>query len=345
MESQQELFMQRALELAARGTGRVAPNPLVGCVIVKNDKIIAEGWHQYHGGMHAEIMALSKIKNQKDLQDADIYVSLEPCSHQGLTPPCAPRLASLPINTVYISSVDPNPKVQGKGIEILQNAGKTVVVGILEAESRKLNHKFFTFHEKKRPYILLKWAQTADKYIAKANNDSKWISNKLSRKIVHKWRGECAGILVGTTTAEKDDPKLNTREWAGKDPVRIIIDRKLSLSPDLTIYKDEGRTLTYNLKENRIEGNKEFIMVQQFQFISEIMKDLYEKGVQSVLVEGGATIHRAFIEEGIWDECRIFQSTNLFGEGISAPEIPGVISYSEKIMNNTLFIIENNNNG
>ena len=334
-------FMRRALELAALGRGQVAPNPMVGCVIVKDNRIIGEGWHQKYGDSHAEINALKEISNKELLENAELYVTLEPCSHEGKTPSCAKEICKYPIKKVYICNFDSNPLVSGKGIELLKNAGIEVETGLLEEEGRELNAPFFTFHEKKRPYVVLKWAQTADRFIAPESGQPQWISNAFSRKIVHKWRADYMGIMVGSSTAEHDNPKLNTRDWKGNNPIRIIVDRKLSLGKELTIYTDSEPTITYNLLEDYSEGNKIWIKVQQANIMHNIMTDLYERNVQSVMVEGGATIQNRLISDNLWDECCIFQSKQMFGTGIKAPVLPAGLHNAEHLYDDQLIQIKN----
>ena len=253
--------MRRALELAENGRGQVSPNPLVGCVIEHHGKIIGEGWHQKYGEAHAEVNAVNSVKDKSLLKEACVYVSLEPCAHFGKTPPCADLLVENQVKKVVICNTDPNPLVAGKGIVKLREAGIEVETGILEKEGLELNKRFFHYLEKKRPYIILKWAETADGFIARKNFDSKWISNTLSRKLVHKWRTEEDAILVGTNTALYDNPQLNARDWTGNNPVRIVIDRHLKLPADLHLFDEQIPTICYNLIKNRNSGNVTFVKV------------------------------------------------------------------------------------
>ena len=323
-----ELYMKRALELAWRGKGKVAPNPMVGCVIVKNNRIVGEGWHKEYGGPHAEVNAINSVKCEEDLINASVYVSLEPCSHFGKTPPCADLLASLPIKEVFVASEDVNPQVSGEGIIKIEKAAKTVWTGLHDTGNRILNKEFFSFHTRKRPYVYLKWAETADGFIARENYDSKWISNSLSRMLVHKWRSEIMGILVGKNTAKYDNPSLNVRSWSGKNPVRIILDRNRELSPDLQVFADGQGCLVYNTINSEERNNITFIKVGNDNFIAEVIMDLGKRGISSVLIEGGATVLQEVIKLDLWDEAFIFRSSVTFISGVNAPEVPA--SFLEK---------------
>ncbi|MDJ1494340.1 bifunctional diaminohydroxyphosphoribosylaminopyrimidine deaminase/5-amino-6-(5-phosphoribosylamino)uracil reductase RibD [Cytophagaceae bacterium DM2B3-1] len=321
-------FMRRALELASLGQGSVSPNPMVGCVIVHNNRIIGEGWHQKYGSWHAEVNAIQSVK-EKDLvllPDSTVYVTLEPCAHFGKTPPCSDLLITKKVRRVVIANVDTNPLVGGKGIEKLKNAGIEVTTGILEEEGRWLNRRFFTFIEKNRPYIILKWAQTADRFIARSDYNSRWISNDWSRKLVHRWRGEESAIMVGTTTAQYDNPHLNVRDWTGEDPVRIVIDRHLRLSPSLHLFDQTQPTLCYNLKKDEASDYIQYIKcVSESTFLAEMMADLHQRKIQSVIVEGGSKLLQELILSDLWDEVRVFTSDQTFGTGITAPVFGGIL--------------------
>jgi diaminohydroxyphosphoribosylaminopyrimidine deaminase / 5-amino-6-(5-phosphoribosylamino)uracil reductase len=334
-----EQFMLRAIELAELGRGKVSPNPLVGCVIVHENLIIGEGYHEYYGGPHAEPNAISSVKHQELIPSSTAYVSLEPCAHWGKTPPCANLLVEKGIKRVVIGAVDPNPLVGGKGINILKMAGVEVVSGVLESRVRDQNVRFFTFMEKKRPYIILKWAQTRDNFIAKENYDSKWISNKYSRQLVHKWRTEEDAILVGTQTAKYDNPRLNVREWKGKDPMRIVIDRRNTLSADLHLFDQSQATLCYNQVKSESHHNLEWVLMPEVFEIGEILEDLYNRKIQSVIVEGGTRLLNKFIQLELWDEARIFTARKEFGNGISAPLIKGKIKEELDIQGDKLSVI------
>lgn len=321
MKTQDQLFMQRALELAELGRGAVSPNPMVGCVIVHENQIIGEGYHQVYGGPHAEVHAVNSVKNPELLRESTAYVTLEPCAHWGKTPPCANLLVEKGLKKVVIASVDSNPLVGGKGIEILKNAGIEVETGLLDTESRRLNRRFFTQIEKKRPYVLLKWAQTQDGFVARENFSSKWISNSQSRQLVHKWRAEEDAILVGKNTAKHDNPSLNVREWVGKDPIRIVLDSRLELPSSLHLFDQQIPTLCFNTLLSEVRENLEFIQLSEGFGPKEILEELQKRKIQSLIVEGGSQVLRQFIEADLWDEARVFTSKNTFESGISAPRL------------------------
>jgi diaminohydroxyphosphoribosylaminopyrimidine deaminase / 5-amino-6-(5-phosphoribosylamino)uracil reductase len=302
--------MQRALQLAEIGRGSVSPNPMVGCVIVHNGLIIGEGWHQKYGDWHAEVNAVESVVDKTLLQEATVYVTLEPCSHFGKTPPCADLLVKHQVKKVVICNFDPNPLVAGKGIKKLQDAGIEVVTGVLEENGRKLNARFFTVIEKKRPYIILKWAETADGFIAGENFEQVKISNALSHKLSHKWRSEEDAIMVGTNTALYDNPQLNVRNWTGRNPIRIVIDRNNRLPKNLHLFDDSVKTI---------------ILKNQLQ-----LDELQKAKIQSVIVEGGTKLLQSFIDENIFDEIRIFRSKKQLHKGILAPFLPKNINIVEK---------------
>lgn len=334
--SPDELFMQRALDLAQLSRGAVSPNPLVGCVIVHNNAIIGEGRHEKFGEAHAEVNAVASVLDQSLLRKSTVYVNLEPCSHFGKTPPCADLLVRHQVKKVVIANVDPNPLVSGQGIQKLKAAGIEVVTGVLEAKGRELNKRFFTFIEKKRPYIILKWAETADGFIARENFDSKWISNEQSRKLVHKWRSEEDAILIGTATAKHDNPSLTVRDWIGRNPIRIVIDRYARLLQTLTVFDGVQQTLCYTTTKEDSLTNLAFIKLSESQFLYELLNDLSSRKIQSVIIEGGATTLQQFINAGWWDEARIFTSDQEFGAGISAPRFHGNLIARESVLNDTL---------
>lgn len=336
--SPDELFMQRAFDLAQLSRGSVSPNPLVGCVIVHNNEIIGEGRHEKYGEAHAEVNAVASVKDHTLLKDSTVYVNLEPCSHFGKTPPCADMLIKHQVKKVVISNVDPNPLVGGKGIQKLKAAGIEVVTGVLEARGSELNKRFFTFIEKKRPYIILKWAETVDGFIARENFDSKWISNEHSRQLVHKWRSEEDAVLVGTGTAFHDNPSLTVRDWSGRNPVRIVIDRMTRLPESLTLFDRMQKTICYTLGKFEISNNLEFIMLNEATFQHDMMSDLFKRNIQSIIIEGGATTLQQFINNGLWDEARIFISDKEFGKGISAPQFTGNLISKESVFNDTLTV-------
>lgn len=318
------LFMRRAMELAPRGRGSVSPNPMVGCVIVHDGKIVGEGWHQRYGGPHAEVVAVQSVTNQELLKSCTLYVTLEPCAHFGKTPPCADMLVRVGIKRVVIANEDPNPLVAGKGIEKLRAAGIETTVGIMQREGLDLNRRFFTMIQKQRPYIILKWAQTSDGFMARENYDSKWISNVYSRQVTHKWRTEEDAILVGTNTALRDNPQLTVRDWTGRNPTRIVIDRSMRLPTGLHFFDGAAPTIRYNTMINETRPHETCVRIDSDNFVRSILTDLYERKIQSVIVEGGPHTLEAFIAQSLWDEARIFVAAVRFGKGIPAPRPVGV---------------------
>lgn len=333
--------MQRCLELARLGQGHVAPNPMVGAVLVYNERIIGEGYHQQYGGPHAEVNCLASVKEADEhlIQQSTLYVSLEPCSHYGKTPPCADLVIRKKIPVVVIGCRDPFVEVNGKGIEKLEAAGVRVIEPVLEDECRGLNKRFFIFYQQHRPYVVLKWAQSLDGRIASADKlpDAKGtkarllITNEFTNRLVHKWRSEEMAILVGTNTALYDDPALTTRLWPGKDPVRLVVDKELKLPSSLKLF-DTGQTVVvFNLKKHSLplektgpENLKEQIWYYQVtedaSLVHQVMNALCQMNIQSVLVEGGAQLLQSFIDEGAWDEARVITNEEMVvGEGLPAP--------------------------
>jgi diaminohydroxyphosphoribosylaminopyrimidine deaminase/5-amino-6-(5-phosphoribosylamino)uracil reductase len=316
--------------------GSVSPNPLVGSIVVHDGKIIGEGWHRKFGEAHAEVNAIASVQDKSLLKESTVYVNLEPCSHFGKTPPCADMLISHQVKKVVVANLDTNPLVAGNGVKKLRDAGVQVITGMLEKEGRDLNKRFFTFMEKKRPYIILKWAQTADGFIARQNYDSKWISNEFSRQLVHKWRAEEDSVLVGAKTAAHDDPQLNVRDWSGRDPARIVIDRFLRLDNKLHLFDNTQKTFVYNVLKHEEHTNTFFIRVDENDFLHRVISDMHKQKIQSVIVEGGAQTLSLFIDAGWWDEARIFTSSQNFTKGIPAPKISGRIISGENIMGDRL---------
>lgn len=322
-------FMQRCLQIAQLGLGYAQPNPMVGSVIVHNGKIIGEGFHQKCGQAHAEVNAINAVEDQQLLKNSTLYVNLEPCAHVGRTPACSTLIIAKKIPKVVIGCVDSFDKVAGKGIEMLQKAGVEVVVGVLEKESLELNRRFFTFHNKKRPYVILKWAQTKDAFIdhdrTMASPDAAWITNEISRSLVHKWRTEEPAILVGTQTAIKDNPQLNIRAWIGSAPLRISFDRNSIFPKALHLLDDSSRTLIFTQKLPSTKyKNTEFILLKHSKSINlQILEELYNRSIQSLIVEGGKEVLESFISENLWDEARVFIGDKYFFSGTSAPILKG----------------------
>lgn len=341
-----EQYMLRCVELAKNALGNTYPNPIVGSVIVFNDKIIGEGYHTKAGEPHAEVNAINSVKDKSLLSKSTIYVSLEPCSHFGKTPPCAKLIAKKKIPNVVIGTIDTTAKVSGKGIKILEDAGCKVTVGVLKKECRELNKRFFTFHEQKRPYIILKWAQTIDGFIDLERTPDmpiqpNWITDETCRTLVHKWRSEEQAIMVGTNTVEKDNPKLDVRNWSGKNPVRVLIDRTLRLPFSSNIYDNSISTICFTQKETPfIKENVHFVKINfEKEILAQILIRLYKLNIQSIIIEGGAMFLNSFIKEKMWDEARIFYGNKLFEKGIVAPNISGTIKQQTKINDNILKIL------
>lgn len=333
--------MRRAMELAGLGLGTVSPNPLVGCVIVHEDRIIGEGWHQQYGGPHAEVNALQSVDNPALLSASTVYVNLEPCSHFGKTPPCADLLVSKRVKRVVISNTDPNPKVAGKGIEKLRAAGIEVSEGILKKEGRWLNRRFFANMEDGTPYVILKWAETTDGKIAAVGPVPSWISNLYSRQRVHQWRTQEDAVLVGSRTAELDNPLLTVREWSGRDPVRVVIDPSLRLPDSLNLFDGSQPTLRYNRVKDNGRTNLELVKVEGSDLIPAVLKDLLRRNIGSVIVEGGTQTLAAFISGNHWHEARIFRSPHELGQGLAAPQISGFPISEDKVSGDVLIVLSN----
>ena len=342
-----EIFMHRCLDLALLGMGEVAPNPMVGCVIVHNGLIIGEGYHQKYGQAHAEVNAIRAVKNPELLSQSTLYVSLEPCAHFGKTPPCSDLIIESRIPHVVIGTIDPFAKVAGKGIERMQRAGIKVEVSILEQECRELNRRFFTFHEKKRPYILLKWAQTLDGFIDTDRTETQhptWITNALSKRLVHKQRSEESAILIGTNTALFDNPALTVREWTGNQPVRMVLDRKGRLNKELVVFDGKAPTWVFTGLSGKKLENLEYVNLDFSQdVIPQLLTELYNREILSVIVEGGSILLSSFIKEGLWDEAFVYTGNQFFGSGIQAPHIVGQVIAFEQLDDCKLHILRNSN--
>jgi len=318
--------MQRCIALALLGKGKVSPNPMVGSVIVYNNTIIGEGYHKKYGEAHAEVNAIQSVKDKELLKQSTLYVNLEPCAHFGKTPPCSDLIIKHQIPNVVIGCVDSYSEVAGKGIEKMKRAGINVTVGVLEKESLHLNRRFFTFHTHKRPYIILKWAQTLDGYIdligsRKIQQRGIWITNHLCKKLVHKWRTEEDAILVGTNTALIDNPQLNVREWPGNNPIRLVFDRSKRLPSNLNLFDGTQPTIVFTEKKKSSKENLQFIQMKFGETpIKTVLDKLYEMQIQSVIVEGGELLLSDFIQNDFWDEARVFIGNRFFGEGVHAPK-------------------------
>ena len=321
-----EKYIRRCIELARNGLGTTYPNPLVGSVIVYDGKIIGEGWHKKSGESHAEVNAVKAVKDKSLLKKATIYVSLEPCSHFGKTPPCCDLIIKNNIPNVVIGTVDPNVKVAGNGIKKLIEAGIHVTVGVLEEECNALNKRFFTFHKKKRPFIVLKWAESQDGFIAPTEKLEKkpvWITNQYSRQLVHKWRTEEQAILVGTQTANDDNPKLNARDWSGKNPIRLVIDQNNRIEKNNHIFDNQAVTIVFSKSIDTIKKENTIFEILDFEknIAEQIVQILYQHQIQSVIIEGGRQTLQTFIDANLWDEARVFVGSIKFKEGTQAPTL------------------------
>ena len=320
--------MQKCLDLAQKGRANAAPNPMVGCVIVHDGEIIGEGFHEQYGQAHAEVNAVNSVQDKSLLRSSTLYVNLEPCAHFGKTPPCSNLIIEHKIPKVVIGCVDSFSEVSGKGIKKMEAQGIEVISGILNNESRELNKRFFTFHEEKRPYIILKWAASIDGFIAPENQtETFWMTSAESKKIVHQWRAEEMGILVGTETAIKDNPSLTVREVKGKNPIRFVIDKNLRLSPNLSIFDEQASTFV--LTEKSIEDNQ--LEVDFNNLAKSICDALYQQNIHSFIIEGGSKTLQTFIDADLWDEARVFTAPTQLEGGIKAPEFNCSPAKSEQI--------------
>jgi diaminohydroxyphosphoribosylaminopyrimidine deaminase/5-amino-6-(5-phosphoribosylamino)uracil reductase len=335
--------MRRCLVLAQKSFGRTYPNPMVGAVVVKDGKIIGEGWHQKAGDAHAEVNALAKL-SEEILLDATLYVNLEPCSHHGKTPPCCDLVLAKGIKKVIIGATDPNPKVAGRGIAALKAAGVEVISGVLEAACLELNKRFYCFHTKKRPYIILKWAQTADGYIA-PEDDKKgevfWISDADSQQLAHRWRAEEHAILVGRKTVNNDNPQLTTRKWMGSNPIRLVIDPSNSIDQNAHILDGASKTVVFNNSINKKEANVNWVAIAKTEMVRGVLNWCTDNEIQSIMVEGGAATIDGFLTINLWDECRVLEAGKLLGNGIKAPKLPEGKKVSKKIVGDILHFIVN----
>ena len=340
-------FMQRALELAALGRYHTRPNPMVGAVIVHKNRIIGEGYHHKSGEPHAEVIAVNSVKSRDLLKESVLYVTLEPCSHYGKTPPCAQMIINEAIPAVVVGTIDTSSRVSGKGVKMMRAAGCEVITGVLEKECRELNKRFFTFHEKGRPYIVLKWAESDDGYMDIIRDDGAimegptWITGDDERILVHKWRAEEHSVIIGDHTAVIDDPALDVRYWSGNNPVRVVLSETGNLPHDLKLLKDEMFTIVFTYSEAKIDGNNvEIIKLNKSgDDLHQILSELVKRDIQSLLVEGGADTLARFISKRMWDEARVFRGKKSFGKGLKAPGIEGAGSTIITFENSTLEII------
>ncbi len=336
-------YIQRCLQIAKNGIGTARPNPSVGAVIVYNNRIIGEGFTSEYGGSHAEVNAINSVKDKALLKHATIYVTLEPCAHFGKTPPCANLIVKHQLKKVVIGCIDSNSLVAGKGISILKKAGITVIVGVLEDECREHHKQFFTVLEKKRPYIILKWAETKDGFIAPLKRDSQnpvWISNAYSQQLVHKLRAKEHAILVGTNTVLEDNPKLNVRNWGGEHPIRIVIDNCLRLPNNLNVFDESVKTIVITGKKTIDFTNKPHLIYETIDFdknvAAQVCTVLNSHKIQSVIIEGGTQTLQTFIAENLWDEAKVFVGDVVFKNGIAAPILNKEIKEQVSISTNVL---------
>lgn len=340
--SQDELFMSRCLQLARYAEGATQPNPMVGAVVVCDGKVIGEGYHKRAGEPHAEVNAINSVHDKTLLPESTLYVSLEPCSHWGKTPPCAELIIRSQIGRVVVGMFDVNPEVNGRGVELLRNAGVEVKVGVLEDECKWLNRRFITAFEKKRPYVILKWAETSDGFIdyerADASTPPLRISNEVTKTLNHQIRSHEGAIMVATNTALKDNPHLTSRKWSHRNPVRVIIDRTLRIRADYKIFDQAAETIIFNEKEQKNSGKTEFVRLDfSRNIIPQMLDHLHSKQIQSVIVEGGQILLNSFIEAGLWDECHVETSPATVGSGVPAPTLKNAVLYREQMILSNIY--------
>ena len=339
--------MNRCLELAQRAKGYTAPNPMVGAVLVYNDRIIGEGWHHYYGGDHAEVNCLKNVPEADKhlIPESTMYVNLEPCAHYGITPPCAIRLVEEKVKQVIIANKDPFETVSGKGIELLKEGGIRVQTGVLEKEGGWVNRRFFCYHKQKRPYIILKWAQTSDGYLVAADRSRMQITGADSQQLVHKWRTEEGAIMVGTNTALHDNPQLTARLWDGKQPLRVVLDRNLKLPATHHLFDNATATWIINEEQEVLDGNLHHVMLRfDDTLLAQLLHRMYETKILSLIVEGGTVLLDSFIKQGLWDEARIFTGNTSINDGISAPALPNKSqTFTSLIGEDRLQVFVNNN--
>jgi diaminohydroxyphosphoribosylaminopyrimidine deaminase/5-amino-6-(5-phosphoribosylamino)uracil reductase len=348
--SLEEIMMRRCFQLAQKGLGNVAPNPMVGAVICQGKNIVGEGYHQKWGEAHAEVNAINCVENKELLKESTLYVNLEPCSHFGKTPPCADLIIKMGIPKVVISNLDPNPKVAGRGVQRLRDNGVEVIVDVLKSEGGFLNRRFFTFHAKKRPYIILKWAKTLDGYMdiygqQENRKQNYWITNAELKQWVHKWRSEEMGIMIGAHTALNDNPELNVREWNGKNPVRVVLAKNVELPTNLKVFNEQAKTILFSTfsEKNHNQNVKSVILNHEDFTLFNVLKTLYEIEIQSVIVEGGKELLQSFVDLNIWDEARVLTGNVKFEKGLKAPMIDIEAASVCNVNNNVCEYFFNNN--
>lgn len=342
-----DIFMKRALELAELGRGFTSPNPIVGAVLVHNNRVIGEGYHTKYGEQHAEVNAINSVSasDSNKIQKSTLYVNLEPCSHHGQTPPCTNLILQSNIPRVVIANLDPFPDVNGKGVHMLQEKGVKVETGVMQDQGKAINKSFFTYHIKKRPYIILKWAQTKNGIFATKTPQQTWLTGKLAQRLVHRWRAREDAIMVGTETAAIDNPSLTCRLWTGENPTRVVCDNQLRLNRHLNLFDQNATTLVYTTSQETPQsssGTVQYIHLDQKEnFMEKVFDDFYEKGIQSILIEGGAKLLNSLIEANLWDEARVFLVNYYFSGGKSAPQLPVTTFYNHKIEEDDLLVFQN----
>ena len=347
-----QIYMRRCIDLAEQALGYTWPNPVVGSVIVYNQTIIGEGYHLKAGGSHAEVIAIESVTDRSLLRESTLYVNLEPCSHYGKTPPCAARIILEGIPRVVVGTTDTSSRVSGRGIAMLRDAGVDVVTGVCEEAARDVNRRFFTFHEKRRPYIILKWAKSADGFIdvirpAGTPVGPWWITGMAERILVHRWRSNEEAILAGGATIRVDNPMLNVRYWRGHNPIRLVVSRSANLDRDSAVFSGEGRTILYTARKGAEFPNTETKILEcgESELPALLLDDLYSRGVSSLFIEGGRAILEMFAESGLWDEARVFTGKKSWGSGLPAPAFNGKFLNSTSFIHSTLEIFANNRNG
>ena len=347
MKNTDNTYMQRCLQLALKGRATVKPNPMVGSVIVYNNISIGEGYHREYGKAHAEVNAINSVKDTSLLSKSTLYVNLEPCAHHGKTPPCSDLIIEKKIKKVVIGCIDSFAEVSGKGIAKMRKAGIEVLVGILEQESLEINRAFFTFHSKKRPFIILKWAQTIDGFIDINRKETdavavNWITHPQMRLPVHKWRSEEDAILIGNGTLINDNPQLDTREWFGKNPLRVLLSDKNKLNKSYKIFDDSTPTVVFSMSENENTKNTEFIKLDKdSDSIKQVLSYLFKRDIQTIIIEGGRDTIQRFIDRNIWDEAKVLIGDKTFGDGLKAPHINCKHQQSFRIVNDTIIYYKN----
>ncbi|NRB83368.1 MAG: bifunctional diaminohydroxyphosphoribosylaminopyrimidine deaminase/5-amino-6-(5-phosphoribosylamino)uracil reductase RibD [Winogradskyella sp.] len=330
-----EDYIRRCIQIGSNGLGTAQPNPMVGAVIVYNNRIIGEGYTSPYGGSHAEVNAINSVHDISLLSESTLYVTLEPCSHFGKTPPCSDLIIKHQIPRVVIGCIDDNPEVAGRGVKKLRDSGCEVILGILEEDCKNHHKRFFTFHNKKRPYIILKWAESGDGYIAPKTKKEKqpvWITNAYSRQLVHRWRSEEHAILVGTTTVMEDNPSLTVRDWKGPNPIRVVLDRSKKLDVEYAVFNTKAKTI--RLLEDHINYD--------LPIAAQISKYLFKQNISSVIIEGGSKTIQSFIDEELWDEAFVFYGSVLFKNGIKAPKFNGCLKSETRILKDTLKVYVKN---